>query len=147
MRPQLGSNITFTNNTAQYGPNIASYPFKITFQNSTSDQMKLDDLGSGIKYGQDLKLTLRDFDDQVMVLDNENQIILTSQNSDEATVKGFNSAILRQGVATFDNFILSAKPGSQGINVVASSKAIDRNTINTVFGKISDNIIKANLRY
>ena len=116
-------------------------------EDNTSNQMKLNDLGSGIKYEQDLKLTLRDYDDQVMILDNENQIILTAQNSNEATVKGFNSAILRQGIATFDNFIVSAKPGSQGVNVVASSKAIDRNKQNSVFGSISDNIIETNIRY
>ena len=116
-------------------------------QNSTSTNIKISNLGSGIKYENELELSLRDYDDQIMVLDNENQIILNPADRSIATVKGFNSAALKKGVALFDNFIVTAEPGSTGVQVIASSKAIDRNKIITIFGSLSDNIIEADMRF
>jgi len=90
-RPNFITNISYLNNTASYGPNIASYGVKITFSTSTSTDMKISNLGSGITYEQQMKLVVRDYDDQVMVLNNENQIIITSDNNTLAQVGGFNS--------------------------------------------------------
>jgi len=147
-RPTFIGNIQYINNTAQYGPNIAGYPVKITFPENPSNKMNMEDLGSGIKYEESMYLVLRDFEDQAMVLDNQNQIVLKSINSSQASVNGFNSASLKNGIATFDNFIVSAEPGSQGIDVIASSKAIDSSKINDVFGSlIGNSIINVNLRH
>jgi len=147
-RPTFEDNIQYTNNSAQYGPNVAGYPVKITFQDDTSNKMSKRGLGSGIRYNESMHLALRDYEDQVMVLENINQISLFSVNSSESTVKGFNSASLKSGVAEFDNFIVSAEPGSEGIEVRATSKAIDDAKVANVFGtSIGSSIISVTLRY
>jgi len=92
-RPEFGHSILFSNNSAQYGPDIASYAVKITFSELSSQQMKLENVGSGIAYEEDLKFVVRDYDNQIMVLDNENQIIINSQNDTLVQVGGFNSGI------------------------------------------------------
>ena len=147
-RPTFGDNIQYTNNSAQYGPNVAGYPVKITFEDDTSNKMSKSGLGSGIKYNESMHLALRDYEDQVMVLENVNQISLFSVNSSESSVKGFNSASLKDGVAEFDNFIVSAEPGSEGIEVLATSKAIDEIKVTNVFGSsIGQSIISVALRF
>ena len=40
------TNLTFSGNTATYGSDIASYPIKIIIQNSTSDTVHLENVGS-----------------------------------------------------------------------------------------------------
>jgi len=137
------------NNTALYGPNIASYATKITFKQDPTKEMKITNLGSGIVYEQEIELTLRDADDQIMVLDNSNQIILTSVvNSSLATVKGFNSAILKNGIAKFNNFIVVSEPGTQNIFVSATSKAINKNKLSILTGStIKDNFIEVGFRF
>ena len=144
----MSNNSIFTNNTAQYGPNIASYAVKITQENNPSSDITINDLGSGVKYNETLKLVVRDYDNQIMVLNDQNQIIITSVDSSKSQVGGFNSASLNQGKAEFDNFVVIAEPGSEGIMVLTSSKAIDSAKIMEVFGDvISNNTMKINFRF
>ena len=148
-RPIFGGNVTHTNNTAQYGNNIASYPIKIAFKDSPTTEMKILNLGSGIAYEKELELALFDADNQIMTLENAHQIILTSiVNSSQATVRGFNSAALRKGIAKFDNFIVVAQPGMLNIFVSATSKAIDKNKLSSIAGvTVQDDLIEVGLRY
>lgn len=147
-RPAFGSGMIYTNNTAEYGPNIASYAVKITFSNDPSSIMKISDLGSGIALEETLKLSIMDYDNQTMILNDKNQIILTAVDSTVAEVGGFNSIGLQKGTADFNNFIVEAEPGSKSIQVSASSKAIDKAKITAIFGtQISTNIIEINLRF
>jgi hypothetical protein len=46
-RPEFVNN-EFVNNSAIYGPNIASYPVKIKVKNSNEDQLILSNIGSGL---------------------------------------------------------------------------------------------------
>jgi hypothetical protein len=46
-RPTFVNNY-FENNTAVYGPNIASYPIKINVKGHEIEQIRLEDIGSGI---------------------------------------------------------------------------------------------------
>ena len=147
-RPVFGSGVTYSNNTAQYGPNIASYAVKITLNNDISSNIKINDLVSGVVYKETLKLSVRDYDNQIMVMNNQNQIILTAVNNTVAKVGGFNSIGLQKGTAEFNNFIVEAEPGAKNIKVAASSKAIDQTKITSIFGNlISDNTIEINFRY
>lgn len=146
-RPTI-ENITYGNNQAPYGPDIASYPVKIRFQGSNSDDMVLNDVGSGILYPNTLSLALMDYDNQVMVLNNENQILITPVDPTNSSMQGFNAALLQQGVASFDNLIAIATPGQSGVEYRASSNAIDMALINSAFGsQISDNLITVNFRF
>ena len=146
-RPVLENTTLFNNNTADYGPNIASYGVKITMADDLNTDLIIDELGSGIKYEKQLDLVVRDYDDQKMIFNNKDQIILTSNNATKAQVLGFNSAPLVKGEAKFDNFIVVAKPGAENVKVLASSNAIDKNKVSAIFGSNqSDNLININFR-
>lgn len=141
-------NITQYNNTAQYGPFIASYPVKIRIEGSSTDQIKLDNVGSGVRIENTLKLSLLDFDNQVMIFNNKNQIILTPVDSSISSILGFNSKLLKNGVSSFDNIIAVSAPGKQNIQYQANCKAIDKTLILDIFGApISDNLITMNFRF
>ena len=162
-RPKFGTNLTYTNNSAQYGSNIGSYAVKITKKENPSNYMTINNLGSGIAYENTLEFAVRDYDNQIMNLNNENQIFITSLNQNEAQVSGFNSgkiiyhlskfsnfiiAALKNGISTFDNLIVTSEPGSKRIMISASSKAISNTKISEVFGsQISDNLIELDFRY
>ena len=148
-RPILGGNITYVNNTAQYGPNIASYPTKVTFKDDPFAPLEISNLGSGIPYEKKIELALRDNDDQIMILDNESQIFLSSSlNNSKATLKGFNSKILRKGVATFDNFIVESESGTQQILISVTSNAINKNKLSILTSSVvKDNLIEVALRF
>ena len=79
-RPQFNQT-TFTNNQAIYGKDIASYAVKIRFNDSDSDQMKITDIASGIKYTTNITFKLLDYDNQTMILNNINQVELSSSNN------------------------------------------------------------------
>ena len=62
VRPQL-TNCTYTNNTAPYGPNIASYPVKVTINGTVSNKIHLVNIPSGQAYPYPTTFSLVDFDD------------------------------------------------------------------------------------
>lgn len=147
-RPTIGDDVIYTNNSSPYGENIASYAVKITFEDSTSSVMDIQDLGPGIRYDQPLKFAVRDYDDQVMVLDSQSQILIVASDSSVAEVKGFNINQLNKGVASFDNFVVNTNPGNKDISLEASTKSIDQLLVRTVFGNtISNNTITTSFRY
>lgn len=142
------SNLNLENNTAKYGNDIASYPVKIRVQNSNSDAIELNNIGSGIVLDETLVLELLDHDNQVMVLDNENQISIFAYLNTNTSVGGTNTVLLDNGVSSFDNLIFISKPGDSDVKYYATSKAIDSAKILKVFGQsISDNIISTSFRY
>jgi len=146
-RPSL-LNITQQNSSAPYGSFIASYPVKIRIEGAASDQIEINNIGSGIRYPQILKLSLLDVDDQVMIQNNINQIIITPLDSTNSSILGFNSQLLKSGVSSFNNIIAVASPGKQNVKYQANWKAIDKTLISEVYGgQISDNLITMNFRY
>ena len=147
VRPSI-NRVRYSNNEAVYGPNIASYPVKIKLVNSTQDQINFDNVGSGITYPQTLYFGLYDYDDQILVIENINQIIISAIDTQASYVSGFNAQKLNQGIAEFDNIAFVAAPGSTNILYQASSKAIDDDKIQQVFRQpISDNTININFRF
>ena len=147
VRPSL-NRVKYNNNDAAYGQNIASYPVKIKLVNSTQDDISFENVGSGVIYPQTLYFGLYDYDDQILVIENINQIIISAIDTQTSSVSGFNAQKLNQGIAEFDNIAFVATPGSTNILYQASSKAIDDDKIQQVFGQpISDNTININFRY
>jgi hypothetical protein len=136
-RPSL-SNITYTNNSALYGQNIASYPVKIIEQGSTNSSIELNMVGPGITYSETLKLTLVDYDDQEIMNDDTSQIKI-SPVTENAKATGVNYAKSTKGVGEFSGLIFEYTPGSADIKYVASSTAIDQSMISNVFGQQFDN--------
>jgi predicted outer membrane repeat protein len=141
-------NVTYVNNLADYGPNIASYPVKILLNDSSPEHMFLNNIGSKIQLETPLNLRLVDYDMQTMSQNSFNQILIQAVNETTSSVSGFNSELLKQGVATFDAIQFVASPGSKNIKYQASSKAIDKVKIEEVFGfQLSDNQISINFRF
>lgn len=146
-RPVLSVN-TYENNTAVYGPDIASYPFKITFEDTNSTQMHLENIGSGIGLDTPLKLIVKDYDNQTMLLASKTQILITALNSSEASVLGTNSAVINEGIVIFDKLIPVADQGLTNIKFKVATNAIDSTTISTLFGEeYSQSIISMDFRY
>jgi predicted outer membrane repeat protein len=142
------SNVMYQNNSAEYGRDIASYPVKIQVENSESDELVLSDVGSGVKLDTPLNLKLVDFDNQTIVLDNSTQIFIQAINFSQAAVKGFNAEILNQGVASFDDILFIAPPGSKNIKFSVICKAIDAEKIDRIFGsQLGSSKIFAGFRY
>ena len=146
-RPVLNNN-TFTNNQALYGPNIASYPVKIVMRNDDIDYMSLTNVGSGIKYKNEIKLTLLDYDNQEMVLNSQDIININPLNSSQSSIQGTNYGQLENGVTIFDDLTFISIPGTENVKFVATSSAIDTDKIQNVFGsQISDNQIDVSFRW
>ena len=140
-------NVVYKNNNAAYGNNIASYAVKIRLNNKPNDIINFNNIASGASYDA-FKLSLYDYDDQIMLLDNTSQISITPMNRTTISVKGTSQAISRAGVASFDNLVMIAKPGSTNIILNIDSKSIDSSKINKVFGSNSfNNIISTNFRF
>ena len=140
-------NTTFANNTASYGSDFASYAVSIIMNGNISTQMIIDNMVSGAQYDQDVKLSVIDFDNQTMLLNNFNQIIINPVNKTAASMRGTNSGLLRNGVATFSNLIVNTKPGSTNMQFQATTNAIDSAKVKEVYGSISSNLISANFRF
>jgi predicted outer membrane repeat protein len=146
-RPSM-NNLTFANNEALYGKNIASYPVKIRIYESRIDTMEIDNVASGLVYAETLYLSLVDYDSQVMVLDSESIIQINPVNFSESSLEGTNFGLLREGVTSFSNLIFSNKPGAVDKLFIATTSAIDSDKITTVFGEqISQNIISVSFRW
>ena len=144
----LFRNVTYLNNSAQYGPDIASYAVKITFNDSFSNSMSINNMPSGLPYPNAFTLVLRDYDNQVMVLNNEKQISLFSSNSSIASVSGINSVVLKNGTATFNDFTVAAQLGLQNVMFRATSKAIDSFKVTAVYGRSTkESLVKLDFRY
>jgi len=133
-RPELSNN-TYTNNTAQYGQNIASYATKIILTRSQASSLTISNVGSGLTYPRDLILSLIDYDNQTMVLDNESTLKLSAIDPN-ASVSGTDYAKVNQGVSTFSNIIPISKAGSKNILFKVASDSVD-----------FDFIINATFRY
>lgn len=124
-RPFLQDNI-FLNNTALYGPDIASYPIKVKFVNNDSDKMELINVGSGIQADQIFSMGLYDHDNQIMNLDSSSQINIKLIDSVNSDLKGTIISSVDSGAAKFEEIIFIAPPGTQKVNYSVSSVSIDK---------------------
>ena len=127
-RPQFLNN-TFTNNTASYGSNIASYPVRVVMDGMMDQNIELNNVASGLVYSETVKLLLVDFDNQEMNLVNDNQIKI-SPITNGARLLGTDSASLRMGKAEFDNNLQFAYiPGQENVQYRLSCSLIDSNKV------------------
>ena len=129
-RPNL-INVQYSNNSANYGANIASYPVKIVEVSSLNTSIIFTDIPSGIKMSSILQLALQDLDGQTIPEDLY-QIKISSANAN-ASVSGYDSSRTIQGIATFTNLVLISKPGATHVAFKATSNAIS-SSINQQLG-------------
>ena len=122
-RPELSGNI-FRNNTAKYGPNIASFPVRIVLANTQEGSLVLNNVGSGIEYPEDLVFSLVDSDGQTMLLDSESTLKISGVDN-EASLEGIDYSKVSQGTATFKGLTFIAKPGSKHMKYKLTSEAVN----------------------
>ena len=135
-RPNM-TNVIFINNTAPYGPNIASYPVKIVLANSNATDIVFNDVISGQEQEVDLSFHIVDYDNQLALLATSGRIVI-SQIIKGTSVFGRSTASIVDGVATFDKLIFNAPPGSKNIPFKISSTLIDSSKLIRQYGKLNN---------
>ncbi|CAI2370626.1 unnamed protein product [Moneuplotes crassus] len=137
----------FSNNSASYGPNLASYPYRIGLKGSTTlDPILLQDIGSGI-LGDALELVLYDYNNQVMNLDSTSQLVITAASGSNGTIKGTNTGIVKKGAVVLDSIYFVDKPGTSSVKFKVSSKTLNTKKISDIYNRSSpDTEIIANFR-
>ena len=146
-RPLMRQNI-FENNTAQYGPNIASYPIQIKLTNSESDSISFDNVGSGIRSDIEFTLGLYDHDEQIMNLDSSSQIQIRTINTNNSDLGGTTSVKVNQGEAIFDEVTFISDPGNTNILFDLDSPSIDKTILEKQYGTdFTQEDINVNFRF
>ena len=105
------SNNSYANNSAEYGPNIASIPFKVVEQGTINDQIYLNDIPSGLQYESSIKLMLVDREGQVMNLENE-AVAKIRTSSTLSRISGFDSAKFTRGMTEINGVTFAHYPGA-----------------------------------
>ncbi|CAI2370232.1 unnamed protein product [Moneuplotes crassus] len=131
-RPKLLDSC-FINNSAQYGPDLASYPVKIRLKNDLNSNIELSGIGSGVAISSPLEIALLDYDNQEMNLNNEDQIGIFTQIGSSASVEGINSFPFKSGIANIEGIIFVSQPGSKNVTFNAHTSAIDSKKVSTAF--------------
>ena len=126
-------NITYKDNNALYGADIASYAVRIVRRGTNINKIYLDDVASGLEYDKTLDFDLVDYDGQIMTL--ENSFILKILVDDpKISVKGTDFDKIENGQATLDHLIFIGEAGlanntfkltSRSINPKIISEALD----------------------
>ena len=131
-RPEMSDN-QFDNNTAVYGPNIASYPTMVALSDDSATTFELLEVVSGQVVDPALEIDLVDHDGQTITTDSASKIkfIIVDASSD---LDGTREAIANQGLATFDDLIFVSTPGSEAIEYQVSSNAINDQKILLQYG-------------
>lgn len=120
-RPNM-NNLSFVDNYADYGEDIASYAVRIHMQGLNESQIMLDDIISGKNISRNIVFELKDYDNQTMVLDNSSVVKILPTNNDVEVTN--NLVKVNKGVATFDNLLFVAIPGSQNVKFTLNSNGI-----------------------
>ena len=130
-RPTLSS-LIFSNNSAQYGPNIASYAIKIKIGETNQNTLTINNAISG-KSSQIFIFNILDFDDQVIKLDSTSKITIKS-NSSESQVIGKSSVVSNAGIVIMSEVILVSAPGSHNIIFSVNPSSISLDIAKTIYG-------------
>lgn len=141
-RPHFENN-QFENNTAEYGPNIASYPIKIMLKDTDIDQVVLSDIGSGVEEIMELQLSLNDHDNQITTLENSAQIII-KEIEDSTLVTGQSAIVVKKGEVKFQVLSFESEQGRVNVPFELTSDAIDMTVMQRQYGedfKLKDLII------
>jgi hypothetical protein len=118
-------NITNINNSAPYGPNIASYAYTIKKTSSPSFIA-----ASNQVYNSSITFDLLDVDGQLMNKDDLTMVVLKSNSS--ALIIGSSALLVKGGKVTFTGLIFKGKIGSSN-NMIATSAQINYPFLSRIF--------------
>jgi hypothetical protein len=143
-------NNEFTNNTAVYGPNIASYPVKIMeIKGSEIQEISiLNNIPSGEEIESPLYFGIVDVSETKIVNSINTGSILVSPVTEGASVLGSNTAALVKGRTTFSNIIFKSSPGAKNVKFKISTTQINYRKIQFLNSeKYADQILTVNFRW
>lgn len=125
-------NVTFANNSAPYGNNIASYAVKAILTDGEIENFEIDNAASGQEYEEEIRFALVDYDNQT--IDSQTSGLMTiNAVSENASALGLSSTSIVNGISTFKNVIFQAKPGSTNVEFTVRTFSIDSSLISRVF--------------
>ncbi|CDW76979.1 UNKNOWN [Stylonychia lemnae] len=136
-RPQNINDNIFLNNSAIYGPDIASFPFQLKLINSRVDFLK--NITSEEYLPDNFYIGLVDQDDQIVNDKISSTLLITSMN-ESLSVTGITSVISEDGVFEISELKLIGKP-SKSYQLKLSSNAIDQTQINYQSMNLSADLI------
>lgn len=122
-RPTLDNN-TFSHNTAEYGPDIGSYPVRIVEHGKATNKVTLGGVASGLDFDTPTIFDLVDYDNQVMNMEDSSIVKLTGKSAN-SSIFGTDYAKINSGIASFDVINFMASSGRQGVEYSVTTKAID----------------------
>lgn len=131
-RPNL-TDVEFLNNSADYGPNIASYPVTLQLLDGQNNSIVLEDVVSGQSYIPGIQLELVDYDGQTVELGLTSTVTVQSIQSG-TRVDGTNKMIMTNGTVDLDDLILTSEPGSSNVHFEVLSNSIDYNRVSVQLG-------------
>ena len=137
-RPSL-TDVEFLNNSADYGPDIASYPVTLQLLGGQNYSIVLEDVASGQTYIPGIQLELVDYDGQTVELGLTSTVTIQSIESD-TRVDGTNKVVMTNGTVDLDDLILIAEPGSSDVNFEVLSNSIDYDRVSVHLGYAASSI-------
>lgn len=144
-RPTLSS-LVFSNNSALYGPNIASYPVKVKIGDTSINTVTVNNAVSG-QTTQAFTFNILDYDDQVIILDSVSKVTVRPITAG-AQVDGKSIGVAKAGVVYMDSIVLITIPGSKNVIFSISPSTVDMNVAKAVYGaNYSFPSLIANFRY
>ncbi|CAI2364488.1 unnamed protein product [Moneuplotes crassus] len=148
VRPILAK-IHYDNNTAKYGPNIASYAVKIIQRGTNTNKIYLNNIASGQDFPDTLSVDLVDIDDQIMNLESSNAVKILTEDP-RIKAKGSDSGRLVNGKAEIKNIVFVGEVGFINTKFLLTSKSINQRIINEVLNNLKgeyDNYIEVSFRH
>ena len=124
----------YENNTALYGPDIASYPVKIKIVDSNTDSIMFTNVGSGIMSDVVFTLGLYDNDDQIMNLDSSSSIQISLIDRDTSDIDGTLIVKTTNGEALFDEITFSSLPGTTNVQYKLDSLGLNKDILRRYYG-------------
>jgi hypothetical protein len=119
------ANLTFSNNSAVYGPDIASFPVALKHITSGRLLSNITGVASGQTITQPVHLALIDHYGAVVTTDNSSQATVLPADSEHATVSGNIQATAVNGVLVFNSFKISTDPGTTTEIIFQSDMDLD----------------------
>ena len=131
------TNVTFSNNTAQYGPNIAAFALKLELLDGNGNIIaegntsRIYNTKSGDTIKTPIKVGVYDQDELIQILDDNYGFVSLASGLNSNTTQLSKNIVAQPtgGVMTFDDFIITAIPTSI-VYMEASFEGIDQNKLN-----------------
>ena len=142
---------TYINNTAEFGPNIASYAAlveQLYEDNHFEKIQELSNVPSGIVIDQNITLVIvNSEEDSVMTNDYLSTIQFVPIDND-TEVKGHSTVTVNSGVGNFEGIEFIAAPGRSNVHYLIKSSAINYGIVQHIDPvKYAEQIISVNFRW